>query len=147
MINVRHPRPDEEAAWRPLWRGYLDFYESDVPEAVTALTWKRFFDSMEPMRCFCAYDGAAMIGFTAYVLHRSTWAARHYCYLEDLFVSPGGRGCGAGRALIEAVRDAAAQQECERLFWATREGNKTAQALYDKLAVKTDFLQYRMPLK
>ena len=36
MIAVRPLGPEDEAAWRRLWRGYLDFYETELPEAVYA---------------------------------------------------------------------------------------------------------------
>lgn len=146
MRSCRPPLPEEFAAWRPLWQGYVDFYEASVPEDVITLTWARFFDANEPMHCIAAFEDTRMVGFVAYVLHRSTWAATSYCYLEDLFVDATVRGKGFGRALIEAVRDAARDRNCARLYWVTRKSNAQAQALYDTLAAKTDFVQYRMPL-
>ena len=38
-LTIRDPDSKDEAAWRRLWSGYTAFYEADVPEAVTALTW------------------------------------------------------------------------------------------------------------
>jgi len=40
-IVIRDPVPDDEDAWRSLWAGYCAFYETKVPEAVTAATWAR----------------------------------------------------------------------------------------------------------
>ena len=70
---------------------------------------------------------------------RPTW----YCYLEDLFVDPSHRGKGAGRALIEAVYREADAHQCTRTYWVTEETNATARALYDRMATKTSFVQYR----
>ena len=41
---IRDPRPDDEANWRKLWLGYTRFYQTDVPDAVTAATWGRVLD-------------------------------------------------------------------------------------------------------
>lgn len=146
MIEIRTPAQHEKEAWLALWRGYLVFYEATLAEEITDLTWRRFHDPAEPVYTLAAYDGGAMVGIVTYIFHRSTWARRQYCYLEDLFVDENQRGKGVARGLIDAVRSAAREQGCERLYWQTREGNKTAQALYDRIATKMDFLQYRMPL-
>jgi GNAT superfamily N-acetyltransferase len=65
------------------------------------------------------------------------------CYLEDLFTAEAARGKGVGRALIEAVYERARTAGSTRVYWMTHETNTTAQALYDKLADKPWFIQYR----
>ena len=146
MTALRVPGPDDRAAWGALWQDYLEFCEHALPAAITDLTWRRFHDPAEPVHCLCAFDGNRMTGFVTYVLHRSTWAADHYCYLEDLYVDAAERGKGTARRLIEAVREEARRHGSERLYWNTDRGNATAQRLYDRLAGKTDYIQYRMPL-
>ena len=66
-----------------------------------------------------------------------------YCYLQDLFTAPEARGQGAGRALIEAVYDRAQVAGASRVYWLTQETNATARALYDTLADRPGFIQYR----
>jgi GNAT superfamily N-acetyltransferase len=60
-----------------------------------------------------------------------------------LFVLPEARGKRIGRALIEAVYDRARVAGASRVYWLTQEGNATARALYDKLAERSGFIQYR----
>ena len=50
---------------------------------------------------------SAVIGFVHALPHATTWSAKGYLYLEDLFVDPAMRGSGAGRKLIEAVYEEA----------------------------------------
>lgn len=147
MITLRSPLLNEKEAWMPLWQGYLTFYQAELSDEVTELTWQRFQDEQEPIYCIAAYEGDVMIGFVTYLLHRGTWAADYYCYLEDLFVDSTQRGKGVARQLISAVAEAAKKRRCDRLYWYTQLNNHTAQALYDKVARKTDFIQYRMSLK
>ena len=83
------------------------------------------------------------VGLVHLLLHRSTWSNGFYCYLEDLFVDPTQRGRGIGRALIEAVYAEADARQCTRTYWMTQETNATARALYDRVATKSPFVQYR----
>jgi GNAT superfamily N-acetyltransferase len=88
-------------------------------------------------------DADIPIGLAHVLFHRSTWSNGFYCYLEDLFVDPARRGKGIGRALIEAVYARADAQGCSRTYWMTQETNATARALYDCVATKSPFVQYR----
>lgn len=142
-VTIRPLTPADRAEWEPLWRGYQDFYKTDIAQATTDATWQRFHDAGEPMRAFGAFDGGRMIGIVHTILHRSTWTIGDYCYLQDLFVDPSVRGTGAGRALIEAVYAYAREKGASRVHWLTHETNETAMQLYDRIADKSGFIQYR----
>lgn len=142
-LVIRPLEPDERAAWEPLWQGYLTFYESQVTPETTEVLWQRLHDPNEPMFVLGAFIGGRLIGIVQYLFHRSCWTIGDYCYLQDLFVSPEARGTGAGRALIEAVERAARAHGASRVHWLTKEDNHTARALYDKLADRSGFIQYR----
>ena len=102
-IEIRPLRPDERAAWQPLWKGYLDFYNVTVPQETYDTTWKRLLDPNEPMWLLGATVDGKLLGIVHYLYHRTCWTPGDYCYLQDLFVSAEARGKGLGRALIEAV--------------------------------------------
>jgi GNAT superfamily N-acetyltransferase len=142
-VLVRPLRPDERAAWEPLWQGYLTFYESEVTPQTTSVLWERLHDPQEPMFVRGAFAAGQLIGIAHYLFHRSCWTIGDYCYLQDLFVIPEARGCGAGRALIAAVEEAARAQGASRVHWLTKEDNHAARALYDKVAERSGFIQYR----
>ena len=40
-IRVRHLEPKDRAAWEPLFRGYLEFYESSLTDEMIGTTWDR----------------------------------------------------------------------------------------------------------
>jgi GNAT superfamily N-acetyltransferase len=142
-IEIRQVRRDERDAWEPLWSGYLTFYETAVAPEVTDTTWRRLHDPTEPMHVLGAYLDGALIGIVHYLFHRSTWTLGDYCYLQDLFTAPEARGRGAGRALIEAVTERARQAGASRVYWLTHEANATARFLYDRVADRPGFIQYR----
>jgi len=142
-LVVRDLAPADQDRWLALWRAYLDFYAASVPEDVTELTWRRLHDPGESMFCLVAEHDGAVVGFAICVLHRSSWARAHYCYLEDLYVGEDVRGLGVGRALIEGVYARADALGAERVDWVTQETNATARVLYDAVAKRTGFVQYR----
>ena len=143
-VTIRPLAAGDRASWDPLWKGYLAFYESAVPDEVTETTWARLIDPADDPHGYCAVDASGrLIGIVHYLFHRSTWTTSCYCYLEDLFVDPAVRGSGAGRALIEAVYAAAAEKGATRIYWNTQHFNSRARVLYDRVATLSPFIQYR----
>jgi GNAT superfamily N-acetyltransferase len=83
-----------------------------------------------------------IVGLVHYLFHRSTTRLNDVCYLQDLFTVTAMRGQGVGRRLIEAVYDEARKAGSSRVYWQTQESNRTARALYDKLAQFGGFVVY-----
>jgi GNAT superfamily N-acetyltransferase len=142
-IAIRPLARKDRAQWQPLWHGYLAFYKASVPHEVTDLTFARFLDEAEPMHALIAEREGEIVGIVHYIFHRSTWTEGPYCYLQDLFTAEQARGGGVGRKLIEAVYSHAREQGASRVYWLTQESNATARALYEKLAERSGFIQYR----
>ena len=142
-IAIRPLRLDERADWEPLWKGYLDFYKTSVPQQTYDTTWARLHDPNEPMGLLGAYVDGKLLGIVHYLYHRSCWTVGNYCYLQDLFVAEGGRKHGLGGALIAAVQQEARAAGASRVHWLTHESNATARSLYDKVADRPGFIQYR----
>jgi len=140
-VMIRPLSPGDHAAWLPLWRGYQSFYEVDIPEEVSQVTWRRLNDPGEPMAGALAWSGTTAVGLVHHIRHRSCWTTADYCYLQDLFVAPESRGTGAGRQLIEYV--SAREQGLNRVYWLTHETNLEAMRLYDRIAERSGFVQYR----
>jgi len=142
-IIIRAVKPEERADWERLWSSYLEFYKTSVPRQTYDVTWARLNDPNEPMGLLGAYVGGQLKGIVHYLFHRSCWTVADYCYLQDLFVAADARRLGLGRALIEAVEEAARAAGASRIYWLTHETNATARELYDKLAESPGFIQYR----
>jgi GNAT superfamily N-acetyltransferase len=137
-------RPDDRERWAELWRGYLDFYQTALPDAIYEHTWTRLM-APGPIFGFGARLGdatAPLVGITHYLFHDHIWSTKPVCYLGDLFVDAAVRGGGCGRALIERVAEAARDRDCMRVYWSTKEDNATARLLYDRLAKFNGFIRY-----
>jgi GNAT superfamily N-acetyltransferase len=145
-LVIRPIRREDHDSWMPLWRGYQEFYKVDLAEEVSATTFARLLDPAEPVNGSLAWQGPRAVGMVHYIPHRSTWTIGNYCYLQDLFTAPDLRGGGVGRKLIEHVYEVAKQAGCARVYWLTHESNATAMKLYDRVADKPGFVQYRRVL-
>jgi GNAT superfamily N-acetyltransferase len=145
VTRIRPLHADDRDAWLPLWRGYLEFYETALADEQTALTWNRLLDPQFPIHGAVAVDDdGRLVGLVHWLTHAATWSAEPYCYLEDLFVDPAARGAGAGRALIAHVVEWARERRAAKVYWLTHETNATARALYDRVATETGYVQYQI---
>lgn len=142
-LTIRSAVPADFDRWLPLWEGYNAFYKRTVPAEVTRTTWSRFFDAYEPMHAIVAEDGGKLLGLVHYLFHRNTAMLAPTCYLQDLYTVAESRGQGVGRALIEAVYDRAQAAGSPRVYWMTQEDNAVARRLYDRVAERSGFIQYR----
>jgi GNAT superfamily N-acetyltransferase len=143
MTAVRPLVPSDEAVWRPLWRAYLAFYETELPEEIYAASFARLVDPAvtDYAGLIAETDGEA-VGIVHYIFHRHGWRIEPVCYLQDLYVAPEARGTGAGRALIEAVYAAADAAGAPSVYWLTQAENATARRLYDRIGRATSFIKY-----
>lgn len=135
----------DRARWAELWRGYLDFYQTQLPPEIYENTWQRLTAPDGPIRGLGARlerEGGRLIGIVHYLFHAHAWTPREVCYLQDLFVDADARRGGAGGKLIEAVAAIARERGCLRLYWTTKEDNATARALYDRIARFNGFIRY-----
>jgi GNAT superfamily N-acetyltransferase len=142
-VSVRTVVASDEQVWLKLFRDYIVFYKTSVPEDI-AETWRRLLGQEDNMTALIARDDdGRAVGIAALVFHRSTWSSSWYCYLEDLFVDAGARGQGVGVALIEATYAEADRRGANRTYWATHDDNVAARRLYDRVGKLTEFVQYR----
>ena len=148
MLQIRPVEPRDFAAWLPLWDGYNAFYgrsgDTALPDAVTQITWARFFDVDEPVHALVAERDGVLLGLAHFLFHRSTTAIKPICYMQDLFTDPALRGQGIGRTLIEAVAVRAKEAQAARFYWHTRNTNHTAMRLYDQVATQPGSVVYLM---
>lgn len=142
-IRVRPIEARDKGDWLVLFRDYIAFYRASVPDDVIELTWTRLMEASVMVGLIAADADGRNVGIALLVFHPSTWSPTTYCYLEDLYVAPAARGRGVGRSLIEAVYAAADARGATRTYWVTEADNAAARRLYDTLATRAPFVQYR----
>ncbi|MEQ8268472.1 MAG: GNAT family N-acetyltransferase [Parvibaculum sp.] len=145
-IRIRPFAAADRGGWDAMWAGYLAFYGTRLAPAVSDDTWARFLAPAPNHVGLIAEAEGAALGFAHAIVHPGTWSPKPVCYLEDLFVSEGARGQGAGRALIDALADKGRAEGWLRLYWQTAADNVTAQALYDRIGRRRDWIRYDLDL-
>ncbi len=118
------------------------------PDAVVATEddllrdgWSLAADGVTPLvpaepqrfRALIAEVDGAPAGFALYFTTYSTWRGHHGIWLEDLYVTPGMRGRGVGKALLARVARIALEEGCPRLEWSVLDWNESAIAVYRKV--------------
>lgn len=145
-LLIRPLVPADETEWRRLWKAYLAFYESELDDDVYRTTFERLLsgnagDGNEFRGLVAEVDGKTC-GLVHFLFHRHCWRIENVCYLQDLFADPDVRGSGIGRALIEAVYQAADEAGCPSVYWLTQDFNTNARHLYDRIGKLTPFIKY-----
>lgn len=131
VCTVRPAVPADLPALAALFDGYRQFYAQapDLP-AATRFMQQRLQQGDAVVLVAAAPAGGGLVGFCQLYPSFCSIAARPIQVLNDLFVAPDARRCGAGRALLQAAQAQAAQRGVARLELTTAHDNHRAQALY-----------------
>jgi GNAT superfamily N-acetyltransferase len=90
-------------------------------------------------------DAGQPVGMTLWYLNYSSWSGVHGIFLEDLYVRPGVRGSGAGRALLAALARLCVQRGYARLDWVVLHWNP-AREFYHAVGARAmdEWIPYRL---
>ncbi|MBL8321580.1 MAG: GNAT family N-acetyltransferase [Acinetobacter sp.] len=145
QINIIELSKITYGAWFKLWTAYQSFYQTDLSAEVSQNTWSKLINSeLTHIYGYAAVVDSEVAGIVHVIEHDSCWTVKPYAYLQDLYTHADFRGKGIAGKLIAHVYEQAMQRQCDRVYWLTHQDNETAQRLYDKVARKTGFIQYRM---
>lgn len=146
MISIQPLQHTHYEQWLPLWKGYLTFYKTELSTVQSILSWNRITNpAQNEIFGFGIFQNEEMLGFVHLISHLSTWTALPYCYLQDLYIHENYRQQGLARQLIERTYSHC-KNDFDRVYWLTHDSNQTAQHLYDRIASKTGFIQYKKAL-
>lgn len=90
--------------------------------------------------------GGEPAGFALFFHNFSTFLGRPGIHLEDLYVTPGLRGRGVGRAMLAYLARLAKERGCGRLEWSVLDWNEPAIKLYKSIGATPmdDWTTYRV---
>lgn len=142
-VMIRPLQAEDRRAWGDLWRGYLAFYETTRPETQFDMHFDRLTDpDVSEWHGLLAVSKGTPVGLAHVLLHPHGWQPEPTAYLQDLYVDPSARGCGAGRALMQAVYDLSDRLGAQGTYWTTQSFNTAARKLYDSIGTVTPFIKY-----
>jgi GNAT superfamily N-acetyltransferase len=133
-----------------LMRAYCDFYEvAPSDDDLLALSRALIADpAREGVQLLARDDQGRAVGFATVFWSWTTTRAGRLGVMNDLFVTPEGRGTGLADALIEACADRARDHGAVSLEWSTALDNYRAQKVYDRVGGEASrWLDYSLGLR
>lgn len=104
-----------------------------TPETVREQLFGRSSTGRPAAEAIVAERDGRVVGFALFFANFSTFLARPGLYLEDLFVEPGERGRGTGKALLVHLARLALERGCGRFEWSVLDWNASAIAFYESM--------------
>ena len=135
---VRAARPEDVPAIYRLIRELAHYEHSLEKVTGTEEELRRSLFGADPAvyAHVAAGDDGAVVGFALWFLNYSTWTGTHGIYLEDLFVEPGTRGRGHGKALLAELARICVERGYARLEWAVLDWNTPSIEFYQALGAR-----------
>ncbi|MBK5292432.1 MAG: GNAT family N-acetyltransferase [Acidobacteriia bacterium] len=133
-LRIRNAEPEDTSLILEFIRGLAE-YERLLHEMVAdeALLRHHLFGAKPMAEVILAEWEGKPAGFALFFHNFSTFLGRPGIYLEDLFVLPGMRGRGIGKALLVHLAGLARERGCGRLEWSVLDWNEPSIGFYKKL--------------
>jgi GNAT superfamily N-acetyltransferase len=133
-FRVRSARPADGPAVVALVRGLAAFERLPPPDdAAAARLVEHAFGPRPRFDLLVAEVDDAVRAYALFFETYSTFRAAPSLFLEDLFVDPGARRRGIGRAMMHELARVAVGRGCERFEWTVLDWNADAQRFYRSL--------------
>jgi len=132
----------------PLFDAYRQFYGQAHDLALARKFLRERLEQDQSVIFLALGPDLSPVGFTQLYPSFSSASAQRIFILNDLFVDPGARRSGAGRALLEAAADFGRSAGAVRLTLSTAHTNTPAQSLYEATGWLRDevFRSYHLAL-
>ena len=148
MIRIRGATDTDLPDLGRLFDEYRQFYKlpGDLEKSTRYLSAR--LSAGESIALVAVDDGDELCGFTQLYPTWCSLLAGPVYVLYDLYVAPGARRHGVGRALIHAATERGRRDGILRMTLSTARTNLTAQSLYESLGWERDddFLVYNLAI-
>ena len=148
-MAIRSATEHDLAALMPLLRAYCHFYGTAPEDSGLERMVRALISSTdgEGFLLVAEDESDEVIGFAACGWKWSSLRAARIVVLEDLFMAEQARGRGYADALIEATADVARRHGSPAVTWLTKEDNRRARAVYDRVGGRSEpFVEYELEL-
>ncbi|MGV3571886.1 MAG: GNAT family N-acetyltransferase [Ramlibacter sp.] len=145
MIQIRPATPGDAALILRFVRDLARYEKAEHEVLATEADIRASLQAGRAHALVGLVDGVP-VGFAVYFFNYSTWQGRHGLYLEDLYVAPGHRHGGVGKALLLHLARIAVDSGCGRFEWSVLDWNEPAIRFYRSIgAVPMDeWVRYRL---
>lgn len=118
-----------------------DQVKTDIKQLESTL----FCENAKANALICEMNDQA-IGYAVYFYNYSTWLGKPGLFLEDLYITPKHRGCGAGKKLFKYLAKLALSEDCGRFEWNVLDWNQPAIDFYESCGgqAQKEWIGYRL---
>lgn len=145
-ITVSSLAIEDRAQWEQLYRAYADFYQVPMSDEILDRVWEWIFGEQRFFSLIAKDEQGKALGLMHYREMTSPLRGAFVGFLDDLFVSPAGRGTGVVDALYNQLEKEAAANNWPVIRWITADDNYRGRAVYDRLAQKTKWVTYQLDI-
>ncbi len=146
-ISVFALNENDRAEWAQLYHEYADFYQMPMNDEILDTVWSWIFDDSNPFFGFIAkQESGKAVGIMHCRTMPSPLRGAVVGFLDDLYVCPESRGTGCVQRMYKVLKQFGKDQGWPFIRWITAEDNYRGRASYDKIAQKTHWLTYQMPV-
>ena len=147
-ITVSELDRNDRKQWETLYYEYAGFYNMPMDQGILDKVWSWIFDQDNKFYALIAKDESDQaLGLMHFRAMPSPLRAAEVGFLDDLYVKPAARGMGVVDALYQALNELGKKHGWPFVRWITADNNYRGRAVYDKIAEKTQWITYQMPVK
>jgi GNAT superfamily N-acetyltransferase len=146
-LTIRRGRAGDEDSILALLRGLADYEKLTDRFRLTREIIVRDFLGPSPACCSAlAYLDAEAVGVMTWFPTYASFSAVRTIHLEDIYLQPGCRGKGYGRAMFAWLAKHARDTGAAGISWFVLDWNKPSIAFYESLRAEpaSDWLSYRL---
>jgi len=144
---IKPLKETDYSAWSTQYVDYAKPWNEPISAERLSAVWNILLKSENGAYGVGIFDSAeSLLGFGHYILTPCTYSRRYTCYLQDLYVVPEARREGIARKFMAFLETEGRAAGWRSINWKTRPGNDAAVALYDKIARRSDWIFFELPL-
>ena len=141
---IRKIKNEDKKDWEKLYRGYADFYKVEMNDKILSTVWDWLRDKDHVVSGLVFEENSKIIAIAHYRKMPSPLRGKYIGFLDDLFVDPEHRGKKIGEKIINELKKISEENGWGLVRWITRNDNKRAKTLYDKVSEKTNWDTYEL---
>ncbi|WP_395020127.1 GNAT family N-acetyltransferase [Dongia sp.] len=146
-VTVRPARSDDREVVKRLLGEFIEYLNAIEPSDAAVdldILLDQSFGPDPVCRTLIAEAGGRPVGYISF--HPGVWEIWRSIYVISLFVGAEARGTGAGRALMDAVKEIARAQQAQRIVWEVWRKNPLAIGFYQGIGGEVFDENLRMSL-
>jgi GNAT superfamily N-acetyltransferase len=134
---IRAAKPADAAELLRLIRGLAEYEKlAHMAVGTEPMLREALFGAKPAAEALIAEREGRAVGFALFFTTFSTFLCKPGLYLEDVFVEPGERGHGIGKALLRRLAELAVERRCGRLEWRVLDWNQPSIDFYKSLGAQ-----------